>query len=149
MVDAIDSEGSSRDDYNKAIDNVDEQATGETSESLFGISLDLHAIDSMDAGMQEYMISQVEADSGLLHFDVNLKGIKFKGLMDCGASREFMDETTAETHGFVREKLDTPFNVTLADGTSLPCKEYIPSCKLRLKKFNHVCDIYILDPQIY
>ena len=102
-------------------------------------------IMSLESSLQNYMVSQIHSEAGLLYFDVKLSGKTFKSLLDCGASREFINDSTARSHGLARKDLQHPFNVKLADGTVLTCSEYIPSIKLRLKQFDHRCDLFILD----
>ena len=61
----------------------------------------------------EYLRESINAqsDGGLMTFSFRLNGAKLKTLLDCGASREYLDKGVAKKHGFITKKLNHPFSV--------------------------------------
>ena len=87
-----------------------------------------------------------QREHGLFLFDCTLNGAKMPNtLLDCGASRVYLDLSVARDNGFALEELKSPHGVKLANGKRLESRYYIPRAKLKFTQFNHVEDIYILD----
>ena len=87
----------------------------------------------------------VQLDMGLLTFPVVVNGARTDALLDCGASREFIDSTWAKNQGFHCQDLQDSFPVKLADGTSILCSQYIRNVAIKFKQFTHKTDVYVLD----
>ena len=67
-----------------------------------------------------------------------------KAMLDCGATREFIDYNVALKRGFKMEKLTQSFSVRLANAQTLQCQYYIP-VELKFKQFKHKCELYVVD----
>ena len=102
----------------------------------------------MDAEMpdnaKKLYAGQIRGEHDLLYFDVSVCGSKFKALLDCGASREFIDLKAAQDRGFCMKDLKESFFIKLADGNEIECRQYI-EVKLKLKGFDHNCILYVID----
>ena len=113
----------------------------ERVETLFAIAEEM---ESASAKVQNYFAAQRRSSNNLLMYDITVQGSKMKALLDCGASREFIDVEAARKRGFHPVSLKQPFPVRLANGTSIMCRSYIP-VKMKLPRFEHKCDLYVLD----
>ena len=122
-------------------EQVSAQIVKEVDETLFMIQDEL---EYLPVTVQNYYAAQEHSKNNLLHFNVSVQGSDFRALLDCGASREFVDLAAAQKRGFRPIPLKQPFAVRLANSEVIICKHYIPA-KLKLQKFDHKCDLYVLD----
>ena len=76
---------------------------------------------------------QGNSGSNLLHFDVMAQGVPFKALLDCGASTEYIDLAAAERRNLKMQRLESPYEVRLADSTAIKVEYVIPTT-LKLRK---------------
>ena len=117
----------------------DVTALSESFNSLFTVN------GSLTKRLEEYFLDQLSSKSSLLSFLAKCMGVSVEVLLDCGASRNFVDTAFVRKHGFHMTPLDVPFEVSLANGSKIKCSHYVKNCKLKFKQFNHVCDLYVLD----
>ena len=95
MMDVNEARGSSELSQNSPSVSVSVFSMLKLRRSLFSI---------MDAEMpdnaKKLYAGQIRGEHDLLYFDVSVCGSKFKALLDCGASREFIDLKAAQDRGF-------------------------------------------------
>ena len=92
----------------------------------------------------DYLLTQ-GVSRELLHYDVKAQGAKTDVLLDCGATRDYADETNMRKLGFSLVPLEESFEVKLANGARIPCKYVIKRIKIKFKQFSHEADLFVLD----
>lgn len=110
--------------------------------SLFELNAD--ELDRLGDQVTTMYYNQMNSGNNLLHFDVKVQGSMMKAMLDCGATREFIDYNVALKRGFKMEKLTQSFSVRLANSQTLQCEYYIP-VELKFKQFKHKCELYVVD----
>ena len=90
----------------------------------------------------KYLIKQIE--NSLIYYDVKIGANKFQALLDCGATRTWMDIGTAQKDGFRLTEIE-PIEVELADSSKAICKHKIDRVDLKFKSFRHDTDLYVMD----
>ena len=99
------------------------------------------SLNGLSSKISDYLLEQ----SSLMTFSAKCFGVPTMILLDCGATREYIDREYAVKHGFEISPLMSPFAVSLANGSKLSCSSYVKNCKTEFKQFSHVCDLYVLE----
>ena len=114
--------------------------------SLFTESSELGIIDTPVYWDSLFTIGDyLLAMTSLMKFSAKCLGISTNVMLDCGASREYVDKLFCIKNGLHMTTLPTAFSVSLANGEKLVCSHYVKNCKTQFKQFSHVCDLYVLD----
>ena len=90
----------------------------------------------------KHFLNQI--DNSLIYYNVKIGGSSSKTLLDCGATRTWMDISCAKKHGFRLTEID-PVEVELADGSKVFCRHKIDRLVLKFTSFKHDTDLYVMD----